>query len=242
MYFSKKTKGIVIKRRKHQEADLILTVFSRSLGKIEVLARGLRKAKSKMASQLELFNLAQIDLYRGRSWDLIIGAENINNFSNLKAELKKLVLVHFLAEFIDKFTPLEGRDARLYDIFRNILLDLNRFSKRQAYLKRFIQGEIRILDHLGIGPSLDQCLGCGSALTGGPFKLGEGGVYCSVCSAKVKYGNIIDQRIFEILVQEVQRKGEETLCNENDLEKTNLALLSFLSAACPEQPKTLEFV
>ncbi len=242
MYFSKKIKGIVIKRRKHQEADLILTIFSESLGKIEARARGLRKAKSKMAGQLELFNLVKIELHRGRFWDLIIGAESINNFSNLKANLKKLVLAHFFAEFVDKFTPEGGKDIRFYNIFRDIFLDLDRFSKRREYLRAFIGGEVRLLKHLGLTPCLDRCLGCGALLSGGRFKLGEGGVYCPNCSTGVKYSDSIDQRTLSFLSQETRSQAREVKGNEQDLKKVSLALAGFFAAACLERPRALEFI
>jgi len=219
-----------------------LTIFSEDLGKIEARAKGLRRAKSKMAGQLELFNLVKIELHRGRSWDLIIGAESINNFSNLKTSLKKLVLAHFLAEFVDKFAPEGGKDIRFYNIFRDIFLDLDRFSKRREYLKAFICGEIRLLNHLGLTPCLDRCLQCGALLSGGRFKLGEGGVYCPNCSAGVKYSNSVDQRTLSFLSQETQSQAREIKGSQQDLEKASLALAGFFAAACLEKPGALEFI
>ena len=51
-----KTEGIVIKRRNFNEADRIITVFSKRNGKINIKASGVRKITSRRSPHLELLN------------------------------------------------------------------------------------------------------------------------------------------------------------------------------------------
>ena len=44
-----KLQGFVLKRTNYGEADKILTVFTKERGKIKVLAKGVRKIKSRRA-------------------------------------------------------------------------------------------------------------------------------------------------------------------------------------------------
>lgn len=240
MFYSLKTKGIIIKRRRYGEADRILTVFCEDLGKIEVMARGVRKTRGKLKGHLELFTLVKLELIRGKARDIIIGAESLNYFKKLKADLDKVVLAHFLAEFVDKYLPERVADYKFYTIFRHLFLDLDKFSGKKEYLKKVVLGEWQILAHLGILPRFDQCLGCGGALSRGPLELGEGGVYCGRC-AKGR-GFLVEKEILVGVVggfgevREVRGVGE---VGGEDLEKVSLALAHFLAMALAEKAKAL---
>jgi DNA repair protein RecO len=54
------TKGIVLSRRDYQEADRILSVLTPDNGKVSLIAKGVRKPKSKLAGGIELFSVSQL--------------------------------------------------------------------------------------------------------------------------------------------------------------------------------------
>lgn len=60
------TKGIVLKRVNYGEADRIITFITPSEGKISAIAKGVRKAKSKLAGGIELFSICDLSLIEGR--------------------------------------------------------------------------------------------------------------------------------------------------------------------------------
>ncbi|MFA4881118.1 MAG: DNA repair protein RecO [Candidatus Doudnabacteria bacterium] len=201
MFYSSKTKGIIIKRVKYGEADRVLTVFTEDLGKIQVLARGIRRGKSKLAGVLELFSLVQLELVRGRTWDVVIGAHALNNFLGLKTDLKKVSFAHFSAEFIDKFTEEGGTDRRLYALFRNLFLNLDKFASKKDYLWVLISDEWRMLEYLGVMPRLTHCAGCGLSLSGAKIlSLGEGGLYCANCASQAGLSDPVRKEVVEILL------------------------------------------
>ena len=100
-----KTVGIVLKRSNFAEADKIVTVFSKERGKIKVLAKGVRRIKSRRAPHLELFNQVELVLHAGKTFDTITEAKIINDFSKLKLKLKLTGYLFYLAEVIDKILP-----------------------------------------------------------------------------------------------------------------------------------------
>ncbi|GIV45007.1 MAG: hypothetical protein KatS3mg035_2130 [Bacteroidia bacterium] len=79
-----KTEGIIIKRRNVLEADRIITVFTREHGKLQIKARGVRRITSKRASHIELLNYAQLSLYKGSSLPILVEAQMIESFSDIK--------------------------------------------------------------------------------------------------------------------------------------------------------------
>ncbi|GAH83573.1 unnamed protein product [marine sediment metagenome] len=58
------TEAIIIKKTKLREADIIFTLYTPHLGKIQAFAKSVRKTRSKMAGHLELLTHSQISLAR----------------------------------------------------------------------------------------------------------------------------------------------------------------------------------
>ena len=59
---SYRTEALVIRHTNFGEADRILTLYSREKGKIRVVAKGVRKLKSRKAGHLEPFTRVQLQL------------------------------------------------------------------------------------------------------------------------------------------------------------------------------------
>jgi DNA repair protein RecO (recombination protein O) len=51
--------GLVIKRANFSEADKLVTLFTREVGKATFVAKGVRRVKSRRSAHLELFNLVE---------------------------------------------------------------------------------------------------------------------------------------------------------------------------------------
>lgn len=236
---------------KYGEADRVLTVFTEDLGKIQVLARGIRRGKSKLAGILELFSLVQLELVRGKTWDVVIGAHALNSFLRLRADFKKVSFAHFSAEFIDKFTEEGGQDRKLYALFRNLFLNLDKFVRGKDYLWALISDEWRMLEYLGVMPRLTHCAGCGSSLSGAKIlSLGEGGLYCGDCASQAGLFDFVPKEVAEILLSCRGRYMCQTAgigrthgsAPTGDLEKASLVLAYFLSASLAPRIKSLHFL
>ena len=66
-----RTEGIVVRRRNQGEADRVLTLCA-PLGKLDVVAKGARKVRSRKAGHIELFCHSSFVVARSRSsWDIV---------------------------------------------------------------------------------------------------------------------------------------------------------------------------
>jgi len=108
------TKGIILKRISYREADRILTVYTKDLGKITVLAKGIRKLKSKKRGDLELFNHTKIYLAKGKTWYIANQSELINDYNNIKKNPNLTANAFFIAEIFEKLTNEDEQNERLY--------------------------------------------------------------------------------------------------------------------------------
>jgi DNA repair protein RecO (recombination protein O) len=174
------TEAIIIKKIKLGEAARILTLYTPNLGKIQAVAKGVRRPRSKMAGHLELLTHSQISLVRGRNIDTITGTQTINSFLPLKSDLELSACALSATELVNQFAAEDVEDL---PVFQLLLATLQRLSQREnsdLVLRYF---EMQLLDNVGYRPQLEQCVACHKPLaeTTNYFCPGAGGMLCSSC-------------------------------------------------------------
>jgi DNA repair protein RecO (recombination protein O) len=174
-----RTNAIVLKRRDYAEADRLLTVFTPELGKLVLLAKGVRKTLSRKAGHVELFTHSTFLVARGRTWDLVTQAETLEPFVGLRGDLLRLAFAYYVAELLDGFT--EERDAHppLFRLLRETLVRLA--SLDQAPLPLAVRYyEMRLLSLAGYQPQLFHCVECRELLepVTNYMSFADGGVLC----------------------------------------------------------------
>ncbi len=111
---SSKVTAIVLKRSNFSEADKMVTVFSREKGKVSLVAKGVRRIKSRRAPHLEPLNEVEI-VYRKK-----IISEAKSSLRN-KFSLESLGFALYATEIIDKLLPDEQPHEEVYDLLSNLL-------------------------------------------------------------------------------------------------------------------------
>ena len=89
-----RTKCIILRRTNYGETDRILTVLTPDNGQLSVIARGVRKEKSRLAGGIELFAISEITLTRslkntGDMWTLT-GARLNTFFAQIMGDYDRL--------------------------------------------------------------------------------------------------------------------------------------------------------
>ena len=85
-----KTEAIVLRQRKLGEADKIVTLFSPQKGKIDAVAKGVRKTRSRISGHVEPLTFGSYLLAEGRDLDIVTQAETVEAFPGLRADLERL--------------------------------------------------------------------------------------------------------------------------------------------------------
>ena len=65
------SEGIVLSRKNYGEADRILVILSKNFGKLSLLAKGIRKIKSKKRGSLEIFCQIKFSAVNGHGFDIM---------------------------------------------------------------------------------------------------------------------------------------------------------------------------
>jgi DNA repair protein RecO (recombination protein O) len=147
-----------------------------------VIAKGVRKARSRKAGHLEPFTRVTLMMAKGRELDIVTQAEAIETFPHLRSDLLKLSHASYLVELLDRFT-IEGGEANLA-LFNLLVNSLNQLASGSAPSPSVIlYFELRLLELLGFRPELFRCVECGEEIKPEDqhFSPRQGGVVCSNC-------------------------------------------------------------
>jgi DNA repair protein RecO (recombination protein O) len=192
------TEAVIIRKIKLGEADRILALYTSDLGKIEAVAKGVRRPKSKMAGHLELLTHSQIRLARGRNLDTIIGSQTVESYLALKNDLWLTSCGLYVAELVNQFTPERVADPELFHLLVDTLDRLSHASNTELVLRYF---EVCLLYKAGYRPQLQTCVSCGVELTpiANVFCSTAGGVLCPDCSLQNPSGFPISVDALKVL-------------------------------------------
>jgi DNA repair protein RecO (recombination protein O) len=174
------TEAIIIKKTKLGEADRILTLYTPHLGKIQGIAKGVRRPRSKLAGHLELLTHSQVSLARGRNLDTITGSQTINSFLPLKTELELSAHALYAIELVDQFTADQIENYPLFQLLLETMHHLCQAGDNELVLRYF---ELHLLNEVGYRPQLQQCVSCRSILepVTNSFCSSAGGILCPNC-------------------------------------------------------------
>jgi DNA repair protein RecO (recombination protein O) len=169
--------GVVLRTIKLGEADRIVTLATPEHGKVRVVAKGVRKPKSRLAGRLEPLTYLKVMCWRGRELDVVNQVEAIEHFKAIRGDLDRVPIALTMLEVVDH-VALERQP--MAELFRMLIGALRALEQRSspALLGAFLW---KLLALEGVGPSLEQCASCGEEVELVAFDAGEGGFLCRSC-------------------------------------------------------------
>lgn len=120
-----RTKAIVLSRVNYRETDRILTVITPDMGKMRLMARGVRLMKSKLAGGIELFSVNDISFVKGRSDISTLISSRLNeNYGNIIKDINRVQCGYDILKIIHKTTEDET-DEEYFNLLETSLSTLN---------------------------------------------------------------------------------------------------------------------
>lgn len=141
-----KLEGIVIKRRNIGEADRIITVFSKSLGKVQIKAKGVRKISSRRSGHIELLNHCVLSLHQASLMPILTEVQSFENYSLLKSDLKRIGSAFHICELVDGLCAENQANEEIFELLSSTLKKL---SSAEILSNVIYEFEIEILKLLG---------------------------------------------------------------------------------------------
>src|SRR5216683_1408679 len=158
--------GIVLRTHKLGEADRIVTILTRRTGRVRAVGKGVRRTKSRFGARLEPFTHVDLQVYLGRSLDVITQAETVRAYgAPLVADYPRYTSGTAMLETAERFTPIEKEPAiRQFLLLVGGLRALGeRVHNPRLVLDAYL---LRTLAVAGYAPALDECAICGTRAAG----------------------------------------------------------------------------
>jgi DNA repair protein RecO (recombination protein O) len=175
-----RTPAVVLKRTDLGEADRIVTLYSRDVGKVRAVAKGVRRTTSRSAGHLEPFTLTDVLFAVGRELDVISQAETVEAFRDIRENLDRTTHAYYLAEVVDLLTEEREENQAVFDALVEGLRDLGAAQDPRLVLIVF---HLRLMQALGYRPELQECVSCRATIEPdrNQFSALMGGVLCPAC-------------------------------------------------------------
>lgn len=153
--------AIVLKRKDAGESDRRLTVLTSEQGKIDVVAKGARKAASRLAGTSDPLSLSVMSVAAGRQNRFVTQAQPVAAFRALRNDFDRLSMALALTELYAAVLPFEQPDPDAFELLRRSLEHLERHSRPLVAL---IWCEVRLLETAGFMPQFDRSVVSGSPM------------------------------------------------------------------------------
>jgi DNA repair protein RecO (recombination protein O) len=173
--------AVVLRHSDYGEADRLLTLYTRQLGKTRALAKGARKIASRKAGHIEPFTHVKLQLAKGRDMLILTQADTVDAYQPLREDLILTSHASYVLELLDRFTYQD--DTENSAIFRLLTETLSRLASKIDPWIVIRYYEMRLLDHLGFRPQLFECANCRREILAEDqfFSFSAGGVICPRC-------------------------------------------------------------
>lgn len=173
--------GVVLRVQKLGEADRIVTVLTRRHGRIRAVAKGVRRTRSKFGATVEPFSHVDLQLYNGRSLDIVVQAESLHAYGErLVTDYPRYTAATAVLETAERLSAEEREPAlRLFLLVVGALRTLADDDRDPSLvLDAFL---LRAMAVSGYAPALDDCARCGEPGPHRAFAVAAGGSVCPGC-------------------------------------------------------------
>ena len=181
-----KTRGLVLRKTKLGEKDLIVTLLDESGALLRAVAKGARKPGGSYAARVELFSCVDLMLAQGRNLDVITSATFADSGAKSAMGVEQAACASALAELIGSLAQEGLPHEMLFPMSRAAFARISSSGPNTA-LALSCAAMLKAFAYCGFRPNFTSCVSCGRTLDDGaligqvPFSVIDGGLICTNC-------------------------------------------------------------
>jgi DNA repair protein RecO (recombination protein O) len=171
---------VVLRTHKLGEADRIVTMLSRRHGKLRAVAKGVRRTTSRFGARLEPFMVADVQLYEGRSLDIVQQAESLGSYgADIAIHYDRYTAANAMVETADRLNEAEATPQQ----YLLLVGGLRALAKGEHASRSILDSYLlRAMALSGWAPGLSECARCGAPGPHDSFVAQLGGLVCRKCA------------------------------------------------------------
>lgn len=148
-----RTQAIVLARTDFGEADRILTALTPDQGKLRLLAKGVRRVKSKLAGGIELFSVSDISYLKGRGEiGTLVSSQLVEHYGNIVQNLDRVQRGYALIKQLHRATE-DDVEPEYFQLLQEAFKALNDQSISEELIQLWFTAQLLRMG--GHTPNLD---------------------------------------------------------------------------------------
>lgn len=168
------TQGIVLRSARYNENDLVLTIFTRKLGKVSAIAKGAKRNKSSLLSSSQVFSYSNFTLKKQGNMYRVNQSETIKNFYNIAYDIDAFSYATYIASLVEGSIYENQTNNRLFVLLAQTLYLYTQKDIDKTFITKAF--ELKFLDYVGFKPIVNKCVNCQSTnMKGSVFKYPDNG-------------------------------------------------------------------
>jgi DNA repair protein RecO (recombination protein O) len=141
-----RTDCVVLSHKNFNEADRILTLYTKDFGKMSCLAKGVRRLTSRKAGHVEPGNWCKVFIAKGKNLDLLTEAELKKAFGAREPTPTKAGNIFHLLELVSELTEINQKNSEVFSLLVDFLDKTDRGEDFNLVSAAF---KIKLLSALG---------------------------------------------------------------------------------------------
>ena len=166
--------AIILKRTPYKDNDYILHVYTKTYGKLGIIARGARKMTSKNASSIQDLMTSELTFHLKKGLCLLMKAQPIHYYPQIKENIECEIIANYVLEYFYRYAgdnqPQEG-------CYETIIAALDALEKGYPPLLVYLLFDVFMLKQNGVELQVDGCAICGQPEVVS-ISIGDGGFVC----------------------------------------------------------------
>lgn len=183
-----RVEGIVLRSIEYGEGNAIVTLLTGEYGKVGLMIRGAKKARSKHSAASQPYTYGEYTYYKSAGSAGTLGTLNhadlFDAFPGIRSDVRRSAHAAYIAELADRLLPDGEASSALFELVKGS------FEALSAGKDPPIVGaiaELRLFHFAGVAPVTDRCAECGRTPEAGEeafWSPQAGGLLCSRCRVR----------------------------------------------------------
>lgn len=190
--------AIVLRTYSSGESDRVVVLWTKEHGKVRVLAKGIRKATSKIGGTLETLAFVNVDLVKTRG-DFYIArhVRHVERLLTLRSSYERISSGYAVVEAVDALPTEDIADEGIFELLSRVLITLD----NKAFYPTLVPASFffKLLAHDGSEPVVTECVNCSSPGPLVAFDAEVGGTLCAACRSGIAISPVALSLIQRIL-------------------------------------------
>lgn len=187
--------GIVLSETNYSESSKILNVLTKKYGLIGIMSKGCRNLKCKLRAVSRKLIYGTFNIYyKPTGLSTLISVDVKNSYSKTLSDLKKISYASYIIDLVNQVSKQATTDSsEIFELLKDTLEKIED-GLDPHILTNII--ELKLLDYLGVAPSIDACSQCGSDKSIVTLDSSSGGYLCKNC---YKNEHLVSDKVIKMI-------------------------------------------